>query len=231
MHYARLRKHGDVTVVMPSGRAAATPALCVADGCDRIATYPSEGLCQRHYFRMWRYGTTKLTKWGNRKPKVVTPNGYVKMYLPDHALADGSGYVYEHRYVVYAAYGDSLPDCEMCGERLDWLTCYVDHVDENPANNDPQNLRPVCCACNVARGRVKKEEHERPHCRAITINGKTMTASEWARQPGVYVASNTILRRIKTGVPPRDAVYGPKVTHVKKTPKARPRRAWSDPRQ
>jgi hypothetical protein len=40
-----------------------------------------------------------------------------------------------------------------------------------------------------------------------------MDAQGWARQPGVTVCGNTILRRKKAGMSDFDAVYSPRLTH------------------
>ena len=39
---------------------------CRAEGCENDAVYKKEQLCQKHYFRQKRYGTTELTR-----PKAV----------------------------------------------------------------------------------------------------------------------------------------------------------------
>jgi hypothetical protein len=35
---------------------------CSVDGCGREAHYKEKALCQKHYFRQWRYGTVELTR-------------------------------------------------------------------------------------------------------------------------------------------------------------------------
>lgn len=38
------------------------------------------------------------------------------------------------------------PACEECGTKT---TLHVHHVDRNPANNDPANLRTLCASCHL----------------------------------------------------------------------------------
>ena len=182
---------------------------CKVDGCGRDATYKGHQVCQKHYFRMWRNGTTDIVR--SRKERTENAKGYQKLSAPGHRLVNSDGYAYEHRLVVYAKYGENLPDCELCGKPTDWATCHIDHKDNDVKNNDISNLRPVCRPCNTNRGR--KQEHLYSHHTSITVGGLTMTAHEWAKFPGVLVTGSTIRRRLSCGASHYDAVYGKKITH------------------
>lgn len=55
--------------------------------------------------------------------------GYYYIYMPNHELANGSGKVYMHRYVASKKLG-----------RLVTADEHVHHLDEDRANNSPDNL-------------------------------------------------------------------------------------------
>lgn len=42
---------------------------CCVEGCERDAHYKAAQLCQMHYFRQRRYGTTETVKRGKAKPR------------------------------------------------------------------------------------------------------------------------------------------------------------------
>lgn len=200
---------------------------CKIDGCDRDAQYQAAQLCQMHYFRIRRNGTVeKVTErkkrltGHSRQPRVVMPGkGYIRLYEPGHPLVDTQGYVAEHRKVVFAKYGWSLPPCDICGKPTDWATCHIDHIDCVVSNNSVENLRPVCRPCNTFRH--YPEQHTMKRRIAITYNGITKTAHEWVRELGIDIASNTVRTRLKKGMTVENALYGNKITHngkKKKTP-------------
>lgn len=187
---------------------------CTVEGCDRLAHYKQEMICQMHYFRRMRNGHfgLKQSKY-QRLGYSEHSNGYRILRIPDHPLAHARGDVYEHRAVVFDKYGWDLPPCEMCGAESDLSTrkTHIDHIDENRANNDPSNLRILCNPCNVSR--TEKVHHSYGHCMAVTVNGVTKTPAEWARETGVKVHAATIRQRIKAGYTHYDALYAPKITH------------------
>jgi HNH endonuclease. len=137
--------------------------------------------------------------------------GYQRLYEPTHPLTDTSGYVSEHRMVVYARYGVNLPNCEICGKSSSWATSHIDHRDNDPKNNHPDNLRPLCPGCNTWRDMPPLHTFDR--CHAITYDGRTATAQEWARDPRVEVAGRTIVLRLAAGMSAHDALFAPKITH------------------
>ncbi|TCD13594.1 HNH endonuclease [Lelliottia amnigena] len=187
---------------------------CKVEGCDRECKhYPGKGICQMHYFRMMRYGTYELTKVGKGKERTSNAKGYQMLKLPNYPLAMANGAVYEHRKVIYDRYGDVLPPCEKCGKEVTWKTAHIDHIDEVVDNNAESNLRVLCRACNVMRSRVHIPEHTKKGRAGITFSGETKTATEWARDPRVSVAGNTIKLRLKKGMSVEDALFSPKVTH------------------
>lgn len=133
--------------------------LCKVDGCGRDARYKAAELCQKHYFRQRRYGTTDTTRWGKRAPRLENPAGYQSVHRPDHPLCcDKNGYVYEHRAVLYDAIGVGPHRCALCGKEVTWGTCHVDHIDDDVRNNSRANLRPTCSVCNTQRGRAKAKD-------------------------------------------------------------------------
>lgn len=168
---------------------------CKINGCDRAATYKKAQVCQMHYFRFMRTG-----KYDKRNPKyrIVNPAGYHFLYEPLHDMADNRGYVSVHRFVLFNEFGHSLMECSLCKKPWLWhggRGSHVDHVDEDITNNHISNLRPLCNSCNTRRGR--KQEHEYDHVRAIEYKGKTMTASQWAKEDFVPVAHYTIRNRLR----------------------------------
>lgn len=63
---------------------------------------------------------------GGRKQNKL---GYWLIFMPDHHLANGAGYIPEHRLVWEQTNGRRLKPNE-----------HVHHIDGNPENNDPSNL-------------------------------------------------------------------------------------------
>ncbi len=184
---------------------------CKVDGCDRAARYKADCLCQKHYFRVRRYGTTETTKVGKGCYRIVMPGGYIRIKRPDHPLADRAGWVAEHRAVVFDDIGPGPMNCELCGVGVTWATVHIDHIDETRDNNARSNLRPTCNACNTRRGRAP--EHTYQGRTPITWNGRTMTAHEWVRELGLGMSGSTVHRRLNAGQSVEQAMFGPKRTH------------------
>lgn len=59
----------------------------------------------------------------------VNGDGYRMLYMPDHHLANGTGYVPEHRLVWEQTHGRRLSREQ-----------HVHHIDGDRGNNDPSNL-------------------------------------------------------------------------------------------
>ena len=186
---------------------------CIVNGCDRDARYKSDQLCQKHYFRKWRYGTTELTVVGKGKEKYLDSQGYVLMIQKDHPLAGKGGLIREHRVVAYTKYKDEPLKCTGCACELNWSTAHVDHINNNKQDNTEENLRLLCRGCNVMRTHTKKPRHKSKGNSAITFEGLTLTAAEWSRFEGVTVVGNTINNRLKNGWSVRDALFLPSKTH------------------
>lgn len=195
---------------------------CKVDGCDRDARYRSACLCQKHYFRLWRTGGVELS--GKKaRPRIEDERGYQFLHAPNHPLvARGQIYVAEQRIVLYEAIGDSPMSCALCRTGLTWATCQVDHIDENPRNNDLSNLRPTCRPCNVWRS-MPPAHVRMKNAAAITFNGEAKTANEWARDPRVSVSGATITRRKRAGMSDEDALFLRKLTHTSRPTKRPPK--------
>jgi len=146
--------------------------------------------------------------------------------MPDHPLADSTGQVWEHRKIVYDRIGDVVPPCELCGKPLTWTIAHIDHIDEDPSNNDPKNLRPLCSTCNTHRSMHLPLYLHKGH-RGITFDGETKTANEWARDPRVSIAGHVIAQRKNRGMSDYDALFTPKMTHNGKRPPPPPKPKYS----
>lgn len=131
------------------GKSQRVYQCCKVEGCEGNATRVGVQLCELHHARLRRTGLTEA-----RPHKVVCAHssGYLRMLNKRHPLADSTGYVYQHRSVAYDMHRGLCPPCFWCNVRLDWAWSVVDHLNEQKADNHPDNLVVCCAPCNRARG-------------------------------------------------------------------------------
>jgi hypothetical protein len=102
--------------------------------------------------------------YDNVRPAARTPGRYHVVRSIGHPLADASGLVGEHRYLLYNAIGAGPHACHWCSAKVEWMpgartrkgALVVDHVDGNSANNAAPNLVASCVSCNTWRQRADK---------------------------------------------------------------------------
>lgn len=185
--------------------------ICKISGCGKSAKFKTEQLCQMHYFRRMRNGTFDTIRKKGRE-KYISDNGYVMVHCKGHHFArEKTHYAFEHRIVAYEKYGEILPNCELCDMELNWSNAVIDHIDEVRTNNHPNNLRPLCWNCNI--NRTVRVGLSYRNAMAVEFNGRTMTPTEWAREPNVKVHGATIRKRLKDGYSVEEAIFGIKKTH------------------
>ena len=179
---------------------------CSVDGCEAEATRVGCGMCEKHYYRKRRQGTTDYVGQaivGNRKHS----GGYVLAPAPDHPMALGGYRAYEHRVVFYDNHGEGPFNCHWCGCVVTWGDMHVDHLDGVRDHNTIGNLVASCAICNQRRGHDAIRNTMRAR-HGLTVAGKTLTLNEWAAQVGI--SRNSVLERIKKGWALERAVFEPR---------------------
>lgn len=104
-HYNAVRRHGD-----PAGKPKRQPALCAAEGCDKLA-YGKKAYCRAHDARLRRH-PGDLTK--RARPKTVNIG---ECKAPDCTrAAEANGYCNAH-YKRYRLRGDTAGQRPMLSEQ------------------------------------------------------------------------------------------------------------------
>lgn len=100
-----------------------------------------------------------------------------------HPIAPPSGTVAVARLVLYDKIGPGRHPCHWCGDPIEWLTgqsqpgaIFADHVDFDPANDDPSNLVPSCNVCNAHRQQSGKRALIAGDEPIVYVNGRRRRA-------------------------------------------------------
>lgn len=113
--------------------------MCAIEACDR-SVY-CRGWCKRHYSRWHRTGSPTRPPRSQRR---VRKDGYVFIYRPGHPLAYESGWVREHRLVVFEA-GIPVPP-----------GTNVHHINGIKSDNRLENLEVLSVAEHARLHKVKE---------------------------------------------------------------------------
>lgn len=192
--------------------------LCTVEGCGRTANRVGARLCEAHYMRVRRHGSTE------RRSKVKAgalehSGGYLLDYAPCHPLSRGKARVYQHRAVFYAQHGDGPFECHWCNKVVGWSDMHVDHLNDDKQDNRIENLVASCPICNQKRGQQKMIASHRRRS-GIEFGGMKLTPNEWARRLGISRAS--LLWRLSNGWDLARALSEPRGVHG---PASRPAQA------
>lgn len=123
LHYERLRRHGD-----PNYERQLMPKVCIVVDCGRPSH--TQGLCRPHSWKQRRYGDPLAGRTNApRGSGYRHPDGYIRLWKPDHPNASRSGQILEHTMVMSEMLGRPL----LKGEQ-------VHHRNGNRSDNRPENL-------------------------------------------------------------------------------------------
>lgn len=142
-----------------------TDRTCSVDGCDKPPRSGKAEWCKKHYHRWYRHGD--VNRCANTAGVSVSKGRRYRLArgASGHALAKGSGRLWEHQVVLYDAIGAGSHPCHWCGTTVRWeadkgqpdrLT--VDHLNGLGDDNRLANLVPSCPSCNSGRASQAKAE-------------------------------------------------------------------------
>lgn len=135
---------------------------CLVHKCNSPAIRVGHKMCENHYNRMMRTGSTELRP----RPTSGWSKGYKIIYEPEHPITQKSnGWMFEHRKVAYEKYGPGAHECHWCSKKIDWSSNTVDHVNNDKKDNSPDNLVLSCSPCNAVRGSMQ------PFIKRLTTQG------------------------------------------------------------
>lgn len=141
-----------------------TQPTCTLANCNKPSRNThSPALCKMHYHRQYRHGGVEkvahlsgVTASLGRRYRTVPAKG--------HPVAMANGQAYEHRVVLYNTIGPGIHACHWCGTEIEWASkgapreLQPDHLNNDGADNRPENLVPACRACNTARGGQRRSD-------------------------------------------------------------------------
>lgn len=170
---------------------------CSVDGCLNEASRVKYQLCEKHYARKRRTGTTDRYKAASRRKNS---NGYITRPAKSHAIGlklSGTSRIYEHRIVYYDHHGAGPYDCHWCGKMITFDDMHVDHINNVKDDNRIENLAAACPKCNKERASEKQRLAMRDRATFIEFGGVRKTAQEWADDLGI--SKTSLISRIKSG--------------------------------
>lgn len=170
---------------------------CSVDGCSSDANRVGAGLCEKHYMRLRRRGTTDSVR---RPEKIMHSHGYVLVANDTHPLAEelpSGSRLYEHRVKFYDAYGGGSHECHWCNVVCKFDDMHVDHLNAIKTDNRIKNLVASCPSCNMTRGIEKMKKTMRERGMMIEFKGVRKHVTEWAMDLGISPVS--LKNRIRSG--------------------------------
>lgn len=126
---------------------------CEVQGCAR--THLAKGLCQRHYHRMWKYGSTECK----------SPNGEVEYRLYSKTIKQADGCLIFTGCISTQGYGSISVDGKM---RSAHIVSYelvhgpvpfgyeLDHLCNRKVCINPEHLEPVTHKENMRRSSLRR---------------------------------------------------------------------------
>ncbi len=127
-HYYRLRKWGSIKEDQPLRDYLSE--ICSIESCN--LPKKARGFCDRHYESLRKHGDPLKRRTHTKRfsgKRLLSKEGYVWIYLPEHHLANKMGYVIEHRMIMEEMLGRPIRKNEN-----------VHHLNGNKQDNRPENL-------------------------------------------------------------------------------------------